>query len=156
MSGSALDQRVLTLARHEAGDADHHGPIAEAVPSPDLLTSGGIGGREDRVVDARNQLSHPVGRTGSQGRGDPRPGVLAQEGDDVDAVADSAQRLPGAGHHGPTGLMAWVMATMCSAPAERNDGASNANGAAAPNNTRWPRSGAESSSPWTAPSAPAA
>ena len=91
---------------------------------------------EGLLVDAGRQLHHAGrGLRGERG-GDPGPGVLAEVGDRVGALADAAQQLPGRGQLRPARLVAVRGGhDPLRAPAARSAGAISPSGAAAPNHT---------------------
>jgi hypothetical protein len=97
-----VDERVLSLAWHEPRHAHDHRPVLDAVTGPD--------GRavevraEQLAVDAAGQSDEF--RRATQGARQPGAEVLREVGDDVAAVPDAAQRLPGAGQHRPACLVA--------------------------------------------------
>jgi hypothetical protein len=97
-------ERVLALARHEAGHADDDGAVAEAVALPDRAASLRVG-TEPRRVDPRVQSRHAGGGRRGQRAGDPDPEVLAQVGDHVGVLADAAQQAARPGQRRPAGLV---------------------------------------------------
>ena len=98
-------ERVLALAADQSGDADHHPAIGQAVPLPDRLPGGGVGPEGGRV-DAGVELGQPRRRGRGERPGQPDPEVLAQVGDDVGSLADTAQQAPGDRQGRPAGLVA--------------------------------------------------
>ena len=126
-------QRVLSLARHQPGHAQHHRAVAQPVAARLTARAAGVGA-ERRDVDARRQPVQRLPR-GTERPGEPPAGVLAQVGDHVAAGADPAQRLRAAGSIAQPTSCPWVLATIRRAPARRRAGASRPSGAAAPNQT---------------------
>ena len=98
-----LDEHVLALAGHQPGDADHHGSLPESVAGAQFGARHRI--RFEAVdVDAGGQVLQPGPRP--ECRSEPAPGVAADVGDDVGAVADATQGRPRAGQHRPAHLVA--------------------------------------------------
>ena len=93
------DQHVLSLTRHQSGYAHHGRPLPQPVTGAQFGAAAGI--RPEGVgVDAGRQVFEH--RPGPEGGRDPGPGVAADIGDDVGAVADSAQRRARPRQHRPS------------------------------------------------------
>ena len=98
------DQRVLSLAGHEAGHADHHRPAAEPEPFPEGRTP--HAGAEGAGVDPGREPGHPRRSRRGQRARQPHPGVLTEVGDRVHGVAYPAEQAARGGQHRPARLMA--------------------------------------------------
>jgi long-chain acyl-CoA synthetase len=97
-------QGVLTLARDQAGNADHHGTVGQAVARPDRRAGVGVGPERGRV-DAGVQPGHARGGGRGEGPRKPEPEVLAEVGDDIRLIADAAEHAARDRQGGPAGLV---------------------------------------------------
>ena len=93
-----LDQHVLALARHQPRQAHHGGPLPQPVAVAQLGTAGRVGPEPVGVHPGRQVLQR---RRRPEGRRESRPGVAADEGHDVGALADAAQHRPRHRKHRP-------------------------------------------------------